>query len=76
MTQKIIMQLDEMTCPSCLTKIEGALSKEPGVSDLKVLFNAAKVKADFDNQQTSPEKMTEIVENLGYQVEKVKVKEN
>lgn len=75
MTKKIILQLSELTCPSCLTKIEGALSKEDGISDLKVLFNSSKVKANFDDHQITPEAMQNIIEKLGYDVESLKVKD-
>lgn len=75
MDKKIILQLDGMTCPSCLTKIEGALSQKAGISDLKVLFNAAKIKANFDENKITPEEMSDVVTGLGYTVEKMKVKE-
>jgi len=42
---KVTMKLDDLTCPSCMTKIEGALSHQDGVKDVKVLFNASKIKA-------------------------------
>jgi len=33
---KAIMQLDTLTCPSCMTKIKKALEKQPGVQAGKV----------------------------------------
>ncbi|MFD0897480.1 heavy-metal-associated domain-containing protein [Loigolactobacillus binensis] len=73
--EKAIMQLDNLTCPSCMQKIEGALKQQTGVSEIKVLFNAAKVKVDFDTNQTTAEKLAAVVERLGYPVKKMKVKE-
>lgn len=64
------MQLDQLTCPSCLTKIEGAVKQQPGVSNVKVLFNAGKVKADFDDTQTSADQLSDVVTKLGYEVKK------
>lgn len=75
MSKKITLQLDALTCPSCLTKIEHAMSNQPGVSNVKVLFNASKVKANFDDTQTSPEQLSDVVNKLGYEVQKVKVAE-
>ncbi|WP_461215694.1 heavy-metal-associated domain-containing protein [Lacticaseibacillus sp. GG6-2] len=75
MSKKITMQLDALTCPSCLTKIESAVKQQPGVDNVKVLFNAAKVKAEFDDSQNSPEQLTDVVTKLGYEVQKVKVKD-
>ena len=46
---KVILQLDTLTCPSCMTKIQGALTKLAGVQNVKVLFNASKVKALVDD---------------------------
>ncbi|NCB67076.1 MAG: heavy metal-binding protein, partial [Bacilli bacterium] len=44
MSQAVI-QLGPVTCPSCIKKIEAAVSKIEGVETVKVLFNSSKVKA-------------------------------
>ncbi|WP_461215673.1 heavy-metal-associated domain-containing protein [Lacticaseibacillus sp. GG6-2] len=75
MTKKITLQLDALTCPSCLTKIEGALKQQAGISNIKVLFNASKVKAEFDDGQITPDEIKAVVTKLGYEVLKMKVKE-
>ncbi|WP_225049352.1 MULTISPECIES: heavy-metal-associated domain-containing protein [Lacticaseibacillus] len=75
MNKKIIMQLDELTCPSCLTKIEGAVKNTKGVGAVKVLFNAGKVKAEFDDSQVSADDLSQVVTKLGYEVQGVKVKD-
>lgn len=72
---KIVMKLDELTCPSCLQKIEGALNQQAGVKTAKVLFNAGKVKAEFDPTAVQAEQLADLVERLGYQVQSVKVQE-
>lgn len=71
---KIVLQLDELSCPACLQKIQHALDKQTGVTNVKVLFNAAKVKADFDDDEISADKLADTVTNLGYDVRSVKVK--
>ncbi len=75
MNKKVILQLDALTCPSCLTKIETAVKAEPGVGEVKVLFNAGKVKAEIDDTQTNADKLSGVVTKLGYEVEKIKVKD-
>ena len=65
---KIVMKLDELSCPSCMAKIEGALNTTNGVEMAKVLFNASKVKAEFDD-------IVSKVEGLGYVVQKSNVTE-
>ncbi|MFD0896879.1 heavy-metal-associated domain-containing protein [Loigolactobacillus binensis] len=74
MTKKAVLQLDALTCPSCMQKIENAVKNHAGVEKVKVLFNAGKVKADFNDEQTSAEDLAAVVTKLGYTVEKIKVK--
>jgi copper chaperone CopZ len=57
-----------------MQKIENAVKNHTGVENVKVLFNASKVKADFNDEQTSAEALADVVTKLGYTVEKVKVK--
>ena len=71
---KIVLQLDELSCPSCLQKIQSALDKQVGITNVKVLFNAAKVKADFDSDKISADKVADTVTTLGYDVQSIKVK--
>ncbi|RYL94962.1 copper chaperone [Sporolactobacillus sp. THM7-4] len=73
MTQ-IVMQLNELTCPSCMQKIESALRKQSGVQEVRVLFNASKVKADIDPETIQPAHLSEVVEKLGFDVQSVKLK--
>ncbi|MEM1456418.1 heavy metal-associated domain-containing protein [Pediococcus pentosaceus] len=70
---KIIMKLDTLTCPSCMTKIEGALNKMDGVKGVKVLFNASKIKAEVESE-IKGEALKQTVENLGYTVKDLKTK--
>ncbi|MDT6979261.1 heavy-metal-associated domain-containing protein [Levilactobacillus zymae] len=71
---KLTMKLGDLTCPSCMTKIEGALSHQTGVQNVKVLFNASKIKAEFDDSQTSADDLANVVTDLGYEVKSSKVK--
>lgn len=50
---KLVYQLDGLTCPSCLQKIEGALGQQAGVKSVKALFNSSKVKAQIDPAVTN-----------------------
>ncbi|MYV05954.1 MULTISPECIES: heavy-metal-associated domain-containing protein [Furfurilactobacillus] len=71
---KAILQLDALSCPSCMQKIQGALEKQVGVEDVKVLFNAAKVKLNFDESSVTGDALANVVRKLGYEVQSVKVK--
>jgi len=73
--KKVILKLDELSCPSCMVKINKAVAEIPGVTNSKVLFNASKVKLDLDEQQNSAQAVAKVVEDLGYQVLEIKEKE-
>lgn len=70
---KAVYQLEPLTCPSCIKKIETALGKTDGVKVAKVLFNSGKVKTEYDERLTDAEKLANVIEKLGYPVIKTKV---
>ncbi|SOC40792.1 heavy-metal-associated domain-containing protein [Salinicoccus kekensis] len=74
--QKATIQLETLSCPSCIQKIDNAVKGLDGVEkdSVKVMFNASKVKADFDEAVTTIENIENAIENLGYPVTKSKVK--
>ncbi|MFC6254130.1 cation transporter [Secundilactobacillus hailunensis] len=74
-TKRAVLQLDGLTCPSCMTKIESVLAHQTGVEKVQVLFNASKAKVDFDEDQVTAEELGQVVERLGYEVKKIRVKE-
>ncbi|HLW08392.1 MAG TPA: heavy metal-associated domain-containing protein [Marinilabiliaceae bacterium] len=61
-------QLETLTCPSCIAKIEGVLSREKGVEEVKVLFNSSKVKVKYNEEEISSEKLGEIIEKIGFPI--------
>lgn len=74
--KKATLQLETLSCPSCLQKIENAMKKLEGVEDdsIKVLFNASKVRLTYDESSLSIEEIEKSIESLGYPVEKSKVR--
>ncbi|MUK87798.1 heavy metal-binding protein [Ornithinibacillus sp. L9] len=65
---KAVFQLEALTCPSCIKKIESTLDKMDGIESAKVLFNASKVKVQFDEKRTTSSHIEQIIEKLGYPV--------
>ena len=61
-------QMEALTCPSCVKKIEGALSKQEGVKEAKVLFSSSKLKVHFDEEAVTVEQIKSMVQKLGYPV--------
>lgn len=74
--QQAIIQLETLTCPSCLQKIEGAVGKLAGIDkdSLKVMFNASRVRVDFNDNDISNDQIEEAIQNLGYEVLRSRVK--
>jgi copper chaperone len=65
---KKIYQLETLVCPSCVLKIEGTVGKIAGVNKAEVLFNASKLKVEFDENQVKVDVIRKTVEKLGYKV--------
>lgn len=74
--QQANIQLETLTCPSCLQKIENGVSKLNGIDkdSLKVMFNASRVKVDFDGDALSIEEIEKSIQDLGYEVKRSRVK--
>jgi len=74
--QKATIQLETLTCPSCIQKIENATKSLNGVEkeSVKVMFNSSKLKFDFDDEKLSIEAVENAITALGYEVKKSQVK--
>ncbi|MDT2801407.1 cation transporter [Vagococcus lutrae] len=74
--QKATIQLETLTCPSCMQKIENGVKSLEGVSkeSLKVLFNSSKVRVEFDDEKVSIKDIEHVIDKLGYEVLKSQVK--
>lgn len=74
--KKANIQLETLTCPSCLQKIEKAVGRLQGIDkeSLKVMFNASRVKVSFDSEVLSIEDIEKAIQDLGYEVKKSHVR--
>lgn len=66
--KKAVFQLEPLTCPSCIKKIETTLEKTNGVVTVKVLFNSSKVRTEYDENQIQAIEIEETISKLGYEV--------
>jgi copper chaperone len=75
--KKATLRLETITCPSCVQRIEKAVISLDGVKmdSLSVLFNASKIRVDFDEGKLSLEDIQKSITSLGYEVKKAQVKE-
>ncbi|OTN77383.1 hypothetical protein A5886_002483 [Enterococcus sp. 8G7_MSG3316] len=74
--EKAILTLETLACPTCMQKIESGVKRMTGVDSdsVKVLFNASKLKANFNEKETSLASIQKTVEDLGYPVLKAVAK--
>jgi len=70
------VQLGTLTCPSCMQKVEGAVKGLEGVEQdtVKVLFNASKVKLNFNEDRITIDQIENAITKMGYEVKKSSVK--
>ena len=66
MIEKATFQISDMSCASCVAKIESALNKLEGTQQATVNFAAKKAYVDFDPKKVTVEDMVLSVESLGY----------
>lgn len=74
--QKAVINLETLTCPSCVQKIENALKGMNGVEkdSVEVMFNSSRVKTNFDSGSTTIEAIEKAIEDLGYPVVRSRVR--
>lgn len=61
-------QLETVSCPSCIAKIEGMLKRTQGIVESEVLFNTSRVRVNFDETVIVSEDIKKKIGSLGYTV--------
>ncbi len=64
----LTLPVEGMTCASCVVRVEKALKKLEGVSDVNVNIATEKVTLSFDSKAVSEAKLSEAVEVAGYKL--------
>lgn len=74
--KKTTIQLETLSCQSCLQKINNAVKGLDGVDkdSVNVMFNASKVKLNFDDQKLDIKDIENAIQSLGYDVIKSNTK--
>jgi copper chaperone len=67
MMKKTILRSQELTCPSCVVKIEKALKSVAGVAEAKVFFNTGRIEVQHDPAAADQEKLVNAVRSVGYE---------
>jgi copper chaperone CopZ len=64
---KTLLRSQELSCPSCVAKIEKALKAVEGVEEAKVYFNTGRIEVEHNPQTASPEALVKAVRSAGYE---------
>ncbi len=75
--KKVTIQLETLACPSCVQKIEKAITSLNGVNNdsLQILFNASKAKFEFNDELLTIEEIEAAIGKMGYEVKKSQVRD-
>ncbi|MCC6147012.1 MAG: heavy-metal-associated domain-containing protein [Anaerolineaceae bacterium] len=64
---KTLLRSQELTCPSCVVKIEKALTALPGVQGAKVFFNTGRIEIQHNPDETAQQELVQAVWSAGYE---------
>ncbi|XP_066058440.1 copper-transporting ATPase 1 [Chamaea fasciata] len=66
LTQVVVINIEGMTCSSCVQSIEGVLSQKAGVTSVQVSLPNGNGTIEYDPLQTSPEDLRSSIEDMGF----------
>ena len=64
---KTILRSKELTCPSCIAKIEKAVKALSGVESVVVHFNTGKIEVQHDPEVVKAEELEKAIHAVGYE---------
>jgi copper chaperone len=64
---KTILRSKELTCPSCIAKIEKALTAVEGVESAKVHFNTGRIEVQHDSERVAGKDLENAIRKVGYE---------
>lgn len=65
--KKITLRSQELSCPSCVAKIEKALDAVDGVETAKVHFNTGRIEIQYDDARAEVDDLVKAVRSAGYE---------
>lgn len=65
-TISTVLRSDDLTCPSCIAKIERRLGRMPGVEHARVHFATGRIEVAHDPTFVTPSALAAAVAELGY----------
>ncbi|MFN3567381.1 MAG: heavy metal translocating P-type ATPase [Caldimicrobium sp.] len=74
--EKVVLQVEGMTCVNCAKAIEISLKKLKGVNKVEVSFEVGRCFVEYNKDFLSLEEIIKVIESLGYRVVAQKVKKD
>src|SRR3989304_3075365 len=67
-TEKLTLPVEGMTCASCVSRVEKALSKIDGITDVTVNLASEKATFSLNKNKTQIDEIRKSVEEAGYKI--------
>ncbi|HNS38856.1 MAG: cation transporter [Anaerolineae bacterium] len=64
---KTILRSQDLSCPSCVAKIEKALKSVTGVEEATVHFNTGRIVVEHDSAAVKDTELIEAIRSVGYE---------
>ena len=64
---KTIFRSQELSCPSCVAKIEKAVNALDGVQDVQVFFNTGRIEVEHDPEVAKTDQIISSIRSAGYE---------
>lgn len=65
-TTRTLLRSDELSCPSCVPKIESALLALPGVEKAEVKFASGRIEVEHDPALADVDALVKAIAKTGY----------
>lgn len=66
--QTVTLKIDGMTCASCVTRVEKAISKAQGIKNVSISLVSEKATLSIDTDNYNFEEVKKLIEDAGYEV--------
>lgn len=66
--EKIVLQVEGMSCDHCVKSITKAVNELPGVAQVEVSLSDKTVMVEYDNTKVKVEQIKSVIEEQGYEI--------
>lgn len=63
---RVVIEMDDLHCPTCGTGIERSLGKVHGVEHARLSFGTGRMEVEYDPGEIDPDQIRSKVKDLGY----------